>query len=97
MPVTSRLRLTLLGAGAIELASLPAAGLLVRYQRRQVMLDGGPGAEPSGRLVAGLVNDERSPAAGRIAHLAGTRRLAGRRTAWRGRVPRRMRARNRPR
>ena len=38
----------------------PPAGLLVRYRRRQVMLDGGPGAGPSGRLAAWLVCDERS-------------------------------------
>jgi hypothetical protein len=35
----------------------PPAGLLVRYRRRQVMLDGGPGAGP---LAAWLVSDERS-------------------------------------
>jgi hypothetical protein len=31
----------------------PPAGLLVRYQRRQVMLDGGLGAEPSGGTGSG--------------------------------------------
>ena len=36
------------------------AGLLVRYRCRQVMLDGGPGAEPTGRLAAWLVSNERS-------------------------------------
>jgi len=48
--VTPRLRLTLLGVGAMNSPRYPPAGLLVRYRRRQVMLDGGPGAEPAGRL-----------------------------------------------
>jgi len=59
-PVTPRLRLTLLGVGAMNSPRYPPAGLLVRYRRRQVMLDGGPGAEPAGRLSAWLVSDERS-------------------------------------
>ena len=57
---TSRLRLTLLGVGAMNSPRYPPAGLLVRYRRRQVMLHGGPGAEPAGRLTAWLVSDERS-------------------------------------
>src|SRR5262249_25645109 len=57
---TSRLRLTLLGVRAMNSLRYPPAGLLVRYRRRQVMLDGGPGAEPAGRLTAWLVSDERS-------------------------------------
>lgn len=59
-PVTPRLRLTLLGAGAMNSPRYPPAGLLIRYQRRRVMLDGGPGAEPAGKLAAWLVSDERS-------------------------------------
>ena len=57
---TPRLRLTLLGVGAMNSPRYPPAGLLVRYRRRQIMLDGGPGAEPAGRLAAWLVSDERS-------------------------------------
>ena len=57
---TPRLRLTLLGVGALNSPRYPPAGLLVRYRRRQIMLDGGPGAEPAGRLAAWLVSDERS-------------------------------------
>lgn len=53
-------RLTLLGTGAMNSPRYPPAGLLVRYRRRQVIIDGGPGAEPSGRLAAWLVCDERS-------------------------------------
>ncbi len=60
VPVTPRLRLTLLGVGAMNSPRYPPAGLLVRYRRRQVMLDGGPGAEPAGPLAAWLVSDERS-------------------------------------
>ena len=58
--VTPRLRLTLLGVGAMNSPRFPPAGLLVRYRRRQIMLDGGPGAEPTGRLAVWLVSDERS-------------------------------------
>lgn len=58
--MTPRLRLTLLGVGAMNSPRYPSAGLLVRYRRRQVMLDGGPGAEPAGPLAAWLVCDERS-------------------------------------
>jgi hypothetical protein len=57
--VTPRLRLTLLGVGAMNSPRYPPAGLLVRYRRRQVMLDGGPGAESAGQLAAWLVSDER--------------------------------------
>jgi Beta-lactamase superfamily domain len=55
-----QLTLTLLGTGAMNSPRYPPAGLLVRYRRRQVMLDGGPGAEPAGTLAAWLVCDERS-------------------------------------
>ena len=54
----------------------PPAGLLVRYRRRQVMLDGGPGAEPAGRLAAWLVSDERSELRREIGSLAAARGLA---------------------
>jgi hypothetical protein len=58
--VSPRLRLTLLGVGAMNSPRYPPAGLLVRYRRCQVMVDGGPGAEPAGRLAAWLVTDEHS-------------------------------------
>ena len=45
--VTPGLRLTLLGAGAMNSPRYPPAGLLARYRRQQIMLDGGPGAEPA--------------------------------------------------
>ena len=58
--MTAWLRLTLLGTGAMNSPRYPPAGLLVRYRRRRVMIDGGPGAEPAGPLAAWLVSDERS-------------------------------------
>jgi hypothetical protein len=73
--VTPRLRLTLLGLGAMNSPRYPPAGLLVRYRRRQVMLDGGPGAEPPGRLAAWLVSDDRSELRRELRALAGVRGL----------------------
>jgi hypothetical protein len=73
--VTAWLRLTLLGAGAMNSPRYPPAGLLVRYRRRRVMLDGGPGAEPAGRLAAWLVSDERSELRRDIRALAAARGL----------------------
>jgi hypothetical protein len=74
-PVTPRLRLTLLGVGAMNSPRYPPAGLLVRYRRQQVMLDGGPGAEPSGLLAAWLVSDDRSELRRELRALAEARRL----------------------
>jgi hypothetical protein len=54
------LRLTLLGAGAMNSPRYPPAGLLARYRGHQVMFDGGPGAEPAGPVAAWLVCDPRS-------------------------------------
>jgi hypothetical protein len=73
--MTARLRLTLLGAGAMNSPRYPPAGLLVRYRQRQVMLDGGPGAEPAGTLAAWLVSDERSELRREIRALAAARGL----------------------
>ena len=73
--VTAWLRLTLLGAGAMNSPRYSPAGLLVRYRRRQAMLDGGPGAEPAGRLAAWLVSDERSELRRDIRALAAARGL----------------------
>jgi hypothetical protein len=49
---------TLLGIGAAESPRFPPAGLLVEARGARVMLDGGPGAEPDGRVDAWLVTDE---------------------------------------
>ncbi len=70
-----RLRLTLLGTGAMNSPRYPPAGLLVRYRRRQVMLDGGPCAEPTGNLTAWLVSDERCELRREIRALAAARGL----------------------
>lgn len=56
---TALVRLTLLGVGAMNSPRFAPAGLLVEHARQRVMLDGGPGAEPTGRLHAWLVTDER--------------------------------------
>jgi Beta-lactamase superfamily domain len=58
--MTDWLALTLLGVGAMNSPRYPPAGLLIRYRRRRVMLDGGPGAEPEGPVDAWLVTDEQA-------------------------------------
>jgi hypothetical protein len=50
-------RLTLLGVGAMNSPRYRPAGLLVECGGHRVMLDGGHGAEPRGRLDAWLVTD----------------------------------------
>ena len=70
--MTAWLRLTLLGTGAMNSPRYPPAGLLVRYRRRRVMIDGGPGAEPAGPLAAWLVSDERSELRAELRVLAAT-------------------------
>jgi hypothetical protein len=52
-------RLTLLGVGAMNSPRYAPAGLLVEHRRHRVMLDGGPGAEPRGKIDAWLVTDEQ--------------------------------------
>jgi hypothetical protein len=64
------MRLMLLGVGAMNSPRYAPAGLLVEHRRRRVMLDGGPGAEPDGRLDAWLVTDERGELMGEIRRLA---------------------------
>jgi hypothetical protein len=53
-------RFTLLGIGAAASPRFPPAGLLIEHRDARVMLDGGPGAEPDGRLDAWLVTDQRA-------------------------------------
>lgn len=72
-----QLHLTLLGVGAMNSPRYAPAGLLVRHARRRVAVDGGPGAEPAGRLDAWLVTDEQAELRSAL------RRLAARH----GRVP----------
>jgi hypothetical protein len=74
-PGSDRLRLTLVGTGAMNSPRYPPAGLLASYRRRQIMLDGGPGAEPDGAVAAWLVSDERSELRRELRTLAGERGL----------------------
>jgi hypothetical protein len=53
-------RLTLMGVGAMRSPLFAPAGLLVEHGHDRVMIDGGPGAEPRGRLDAWLVTDARA-------------------------------------
>ncbi|MGH9882966.1 MAG: hypothetical protein ACRD6N_16130 [Pyrinomonadaceae bacterium] len=66
----SRLRLTLLGIGAMNSPRYAPAGLLVVYGCHRIMLDGGPSAVPSGKLDAWLVSDERGELMREIRRLA---------------------------
>jgi hypothetical protein len=56
----SSLVLTALGVGAANSPRFAPAGLLVERLGARVMIDGGPGSEPDGRLDAWLVTDLRS-------------------------------------
>lgn len=49
-----------MGVGAMRSPRFAPAGLLVEHGRSRVMLDGGEGAAPTGRLDAWLVTDDRA-------------------------------------
>ncbi|MFF8844205.1 MBL fold metallo-hydrolase [Streptomyces sp. NPDC015127] len=68
-----RLRLTLLGVGAMNSPRFAPAGLLLRYGRLQVAFDGGPGADPPPRLAAWLVTDEQAELRSALRRLAAER------------------------
>ncbi|HEX8796350.1 MAG TPA: hypothetical protein VF765_35610 [Polyangiaceae bacterium] len=72
MPVT---RFTLMGVGAMRSPAFAPAGLLVEHGHYRVMFDGGPGAEPAGRLDAWLVTDARAELIREIRALAWRHRL----------------------
>jgi hypothetical protein len=55
-----RLRLTLLGIGAMKSPRFAPAGLLLESDGLRVMFDGGPGAEPAHPIDAWLTCDARS-------------------------------------
>jgi hypothetical protein len=63
-------RLVTVGVGAQNSPRFGPAGLLASGRGARVMLDGGPGAEPPGRLDAWLVTDERAELIGGIRRLA---------------------------
>jgi hypothetical protein len=69
------MRLVTLGVGAADSPRYAPAGLRVARRGVRVMLDGGPGAEPPGRLDAWLVTDERSELRSRLRRLAAERGL----------------------
>ncbi|MGP3978906.1 MBL fold metallo-hydrolase [Streptomyces sp. 8N114] len=71
--MTARLRLTLLGVGAMNSPRFAPAGLLLRYGKLRIAFDGGPGAEPPERLDAWLVTDERAELRSALRRLAAER------------------------
>jgi hypothetical protein len=66
----SLMRLVTVGVGAMNSPRYAPAGLLVACRGTRVMLDGGPGADPTGAVDAWLVTDEHYEL------IAGIRRLA---------------------
>jgi hypothetical protein len=76
-PVGRRMptRCTLLGIGAAASPRFPPAGLLIERGGSRVAFDGGPGAEPEGRLDAWLVTDERAELMPQIRRAARARGL----------------------
>src|SRR6266496_4755751 len=69
------MRLVTVGMGAQDSPRFGPAGLLVSHRGVRVMLAGGPGAVPTGRVDAWLVTDERAELIGRIRRLARDRGL----------------------
>ncbi len=69
------LDLTLLGVGAMRSPRYAPAGLLLASGGCRIAFDGGPGAEPAGRLDAWLVTDERSELRAALRRLAACRGL----------------------
>ena len=70
------MRLVTLGVGAQASPLYAPAGLLVCRGGQRVMLDGGPGAEPRGRIDAWRVCDDRSELRTQLHQLARARGLA---------------------
>jgi hypothetical protein len=68
-----RMRLTLLGVGAMNSPRYAPAGLLVRHGRHRVAFDGGPGADPPTRLDDWLVTDEHAELRSSLRRMAGAR------------------------
>ena len=76
MREVGKLRLTLLGVGAMNSPRYAPAGLLVEYGAVRVAVDGGPGAAPAGRLDAWLVTDEHAELIRGLRQLAAAHDLA---------------------
>jgi hypothetical protein len=64
------MQLVTLGVGAQNSPRYAPAGLLVSHAALRVMIDGGPGAVPRGKLDAWLVTDEQAELIGDIRRLA---------------------------
>lgn len=71
----AKLRIELLGIGAMNSPRYLPAGLLLECDGARVMLDGGPGAVPRGRLDAWLVTDAQCELMAAIRRLARERHL----------------------
>lgn len=69
------LRLVTLGVGAQASPRYAPAGLLVQRGAIRVMIDGGPGAAPAGKLAAWLVTDVEGELMPRLRELAGAKGL----------------------
>ena len=69
------MRLVTLGVGAQNSPRHRPAGLLVVSRSVRIMIDGGPGAVPRGRLDAWLVTDERAELIGALRRSAGAKGL----------------------
>ncbi len=65
-----RVRLTLLGTGAMNSPRFAPAGLLARWGAAAVAIDGGPGAEPPAGVAAWLVTDEHAELRAALRRLA---------------------------
>jgi hypothetical protein len=72
------MRLVTLGVGAQASPRYAPAGLLVLHAGARVVIDGGDGAVPRGKLDAWLVTDEQSELMARIRKLARARGLVPR-------------------
>lgn len=69
------MRFVTLGVGALASPLYAPAGLLVSHRGCRVMIDGGPGAEPPGKVDAWLVCDERAELHAELRRLAHARDL----------------------
>jgi hypothetical protein len=69
------MRLVTVGVGPMNSPRYAPAGLLVTHRGMRVMIDGGPGAEPGGRLDAWLLTDARAELGAGIRALARVRGL----------------------
>jgi hypothetical protein len=77
------MRLVTLGVGAQASPLYAPAGLLVTHAGARIMIDGGPGAAPVGRVDAWLVTDQRAELIAAIRRLAARRGLLPRAESFR--------------